>query len=125
MKRVVAVLLTGVALALLPASPALAHPLGNFTVNTADQVVLTSDGVEVLHVVDLAEIPTVQLRSKVSAAGGLAAYAVLSAALATSAFAAVDPRTVPTQLPPAWQTKTRVCGGRARMRRPPCSRDRA
>jgi acetylornithine deacetylase/succinyl-diaminopimelate desuccinylase-like protein len=32
---------------------------------------------------------------------------VLSAALATSAFAAVDPRTVPTQLPPAWQTKTR------------------
>src|SRR6476661_8371151 len=32
---------------------------------------------------------------------------VLSAALATSAFAAVDPRTIPTQLPPAWQTKTR------------------
>src|SRR5947209_11999818 len=32
---------------------------------------------------------------------------VLSAALATSAVAAVDPRTVPTQLPPAWQTKTR------------------
>src|SRR5213082_1579265 len=32
---------------------------------------------------------------------------VLSAALATSAFAAVDPRTVPTQLPPAWQAKTR------------------
>ena len=32
---------------------------------------------------------------------------MLSAALATSAFAAVDPRTVPTQLPPAWQAKTR------------------
>ncbi len=32
---------------------------------------------------------------------------VLSAALATSAFAAVDPRTISTQLPPAWQTKTR------------------
>jgi acetylornithine deacetylase/succinyl-diaminopimelate desuccinylase-like protein len=32
---------------------------------------------------------------------------VLSTALATGAFAAVDPRTIPTQLPPAWQTKTR------------------
>ena len=32
---------------------------------------------------------------------------LLSAALATSAFAAVDPRTIPTQLPPAWQMKTR------------------
>ena len=32
---------------------------------------------------------------------------VLSAALATSAFAAVDPRTIPTQLPAAWQAKTR------------------
>jgi ABC-type nickel/cobalt efflux system permease component RcnA len=72
---VVAVLLTGVALALMPASPASAHPLGNFTVNTADQVVLTADGVDVLHVVDLAEIPTVQLRQRVTAAGGLPAYA--------------------------------------------------
>jgi acetylornithine deacetylase/succinyl-diaminopimelate desuccinylase-like protein len=32
---------------------------------------------------------------------------VLSAALATGAFAAVDPRTIPTQLPAAWQAKTR------------------
>ena len=75
MKRGVAVLLTGVALALMPASPASAHPLGNFTVNTADQIVVTADGVDVLHVVDLAEIPTVQLRQKVAAAGGLPMYA--------------------------------------------------
>src|SRR5947199_6889606 len=32
---------------------------------------------------------------------------ILTAALSTSAVAAVDPRTVPTQLPPAWQAKTR------------------
>jgi acetylornithine deacetylase/succinyl-diaminopimelate desuccinylase-like protein len=32
---------------------------------------------------------------------------IFTAALSTSAAAAVDPRTVPTQLPPAWQTKTR------------------
>jgi acetylornithine deacetylase/succinyl-diaminopimelate desuccinylase-like protein len=32
---------------------------------------------------------------------------VLTAALSSAAVAAVDPRTVPTQLPQAWQTKTR------------------
>src|SRR4051794_39213271 len=32
---------------------------------------------------------------------------VIAAALSGSAFAATDPRTVPTQLPPAWQAKTR------------------
>src|SRR6185437_1661324 len=32
---------------------------------------------------------------------------VLSAALSTAAVAAVDPRTIPAQLPPAWQAKTR------------------
>jgi ABC-type nickel/cobalt efflux system permease component RcnA len=73
-KRALAVVLTGLALALLPASPAAAHPLGNFTVNTADRLVVTAAGVEVVHVVDLAEIPTVQLRPKVAAAGGLPSY---------------------------------------------------
>src|SRR5438094_10207277 len=32
---------------------------------------------------------------------------VLGAAVSTTALAATDPRTVPTQLPPAWQVKTR------------------
>ena len=32
---------------------------------------------------------------------------LLTAAVSTGAFAATDPRTVPTQLPPEWQTKTR------------------
>jgi ABC-type nickel/cobalt efflux system permease component RcnA len=80
MRRALAVVLTGVALALLPAAPAAAHPLGNFTVNTADRVVVTADGVEVLHVVDLAEIPTVQARGKVSAAGGVSAFATAECA---------------------------------------------
>ncbi|MDT7571102.1 MAG: nickel/cobalt transporter (NicO) family protein [Actinomycetota bacterium] len=71
-----AVLLAGVALALLPAAAASAHPLGNFTVNTADRIVLTGNGVDVLHVVDLAEIPTVQARGAVTKAGGLTRYAV-------------------------------------------------
>jgi len=34
--------------------------------------------------------------------------ALLAAAVSSTAFAATDPRTVPTQLPPAWQAKTRA-----------------
>lgn len=61
MKRVLAVVVAAAGLALVPAGAASAHPLGNFTVNTADRLVVTAEGVEVTHVVDLAEIPTVQL----------------------------------------------------------------
>jgi nickel/cobalt exporter len=75
MRRVLAVVATGFLLALLPATAASAHPLGNFTVNTADRVLVTGDGVEVLHVVDLAEIPTVQLKGAIAKSGGLSAYA--------------------------------------------------
>ncbi len=49
----------GLLLALAPAASA--HPLGNFTVNTADRIVVGSSDVQVLHAVDLAEIPTLQL----------------------------------------------------------------
>src|SRR5690242_11550388 len=34
--------------------------------------------------------------------------AILTAAISTTAVAAVDPRTLPTKLPPAWQAKTRA-----------------
>ena len=61
MRRGLAVVLGATVLALLPAGTAAAHPLGNFTVNTADRLVVTADGLDVTHVVDLAEIPTVQL----------------------------------------------------------------
>ncbi|MCW2777858.1 MAG: putative nickel transporter [Frankiales bacterium] len=44
--------------------PASAHPLGNFTVNTADRLVAGRSGLEVQHLVDLAELPTVQLRGR-------------------------------------------------------------
>ena len=36
------------------------------------------------------------------------AFGLLLACAATTAVAATDPRTIPTQLPPAWQTKTRA-----------------
>lgn len=54
-------LVAGAALALLPAGAANAHPLGNFTTNTADRIEIVSGGVRVLHVLDLAEVPTLQL----------------------------------------------------------------
>jgi len=60
-RRGAAVLVAATALVLAAPSPASAHPLGNFTVNTADRLVVTADGVVVTHVVDLAEIPSVQL----------------------------------------------------------------
>jgi nickel/cobalt exporter len=73
MRRALLVAVAAAGLALVPATAASAHPLGNFTVNTADRVVVTEDGVEVLHVVDLAEVPTVQLgqqRAGVDTDGG-------------------------------------------------------
>ena len=47
------------ALLALPAAPAAAHPLGNFTTNTADALVVGETAVDVRHVRDLAEIPTI------------------------------------------------------------------
>ena len=43
-------------------SPALAHPLGNFTTNAALAVVARPDAVEAEYVLDLAEIPALQAR---------------------------------------------------------------
>ena len=47
------------------AGPAAAHPLGNFTVNRYTGILVSPDGVEVDHVVDLAEIPTAQLGTQI------------------------------------------------------------
>jgi ABC-type nickel/cobalt efflux system permease component RcnA len=57
-----------VAVALWPA-PAFAHPLGNFTVNTAAAILLSPGSVQVRYVVDMAEIPTVQTLPMIDADG--------------------------------------------------------
>ena len=56
----------GVAVLLAPA-PAMAHPLGNFTVNRYAGIQLTPGEVRIDYVVDMAEIPTVQVRPQVDA----------------------------------------------------------
>lgn len=45
---------------LAPAAEALAHPLGNFTVNRYSRIEVTSERISVRYVLDLAEIPTFQ-----------------------------------------------------------------
>ena len=73
MKKALAVALALAAL-LLPAA-ALAHPLGNFTVNRHSEIVLSGDRVYVRYALDLAEIPTYQEGSAVRAPGFAAAVA--------------------------------------------------
>ncbi|MEU0843440.1 nickel transporter [Streptomyces sp. NPDC005962] len=50
---------------LVPAGSAEAHPLGNFTVNRYDGLVITQDAVRVDHVEDLAEIPSAQAKAEI------------------------------------------------------------
>ncbi|MET8945852.1 sulfite exporter TauE/SafE family protein [Streptomyces sp. NPDC004542] len=59
-RRLLAAALAAGALALLPATAASAHPLGNFTVNRYDGLVAAPGQLRVDHVEDLAEIPATQ-----------------------------------------------------------------
>jgi ABC-type nickel/cobalt efflux system permease component RcnA len=55
-------ILLALALALLAAPSALAHPLGNFSINHLSTVRISADRVDVRYLLDQAEIPTVQER---------------------------------------------------------------
>ena len=57
------------AVLVLPTGPALAHPLGNFTVNTYSGLRIQPDRVVVDLVVDMAEIPAVQTRRGIDGDG--------------------------------------------------------
>jgi nickel/cobalt exporter len=50
---------------LMAASAAMAHPLGNFTTNRYSELDVSGDRVFLVYVVDLAEIPSFQLRGRV------------------------------------------------------------
>src|SRR5262245_65686691 len=58
MKRLV--LAIAFAYLLLPTATAVAHPLGNFTINRFARVEVAGDRLYVRYVVDMAEIPTLQ-----------------------------------------------------------------
>ncbi|MGW4870380.1 nickel transporter [Streptomyces chartreusis] len=64
-----AALTAACALALFASPPASAHPLGNFTVNRYDGLVVAPGELRVHHVEDLAEIPTTQAKPDIEKAG--------------------------------------------------------
>jgi len=67
-KVVTAALVAAAALLLAPA-PASAHPLGNFTVNRYAGLELAGSRVYIHYVLDVAEIPTLQVGSEIRAPG--------------------------------------------------------
>lgn len=69
MKRPLAVGLLVATAVLLPAPAASAHPLGNFTVNTASELLVAGDGVAIGFVVDRAEVPTLQVEQRIDTDG--------------------------------------------------------
>jgi nickel/cobalt exporter len=60
--RVAALALIAAVFAAWAAAPAVAHPLGNFSVNHLSTISISKDRVDVRYVLDQAEIPTVQER---------------------------------------------------------------
>jgi ABC-type nickel/cobalt efflux system permease component RcnA len=68
-RRALVLCLAGGSLALALGPGALAHPLGNFTVNRYAGIELAGNAVYVRYALDLAEIPTVQLGGEVRAPG--------------------------------------------------------
>nr|WSZ94689.1 nickel transporter [Streptomyces sp. NBC_00857] len=86
-----ATLVAGAALAMLPAQAAQAHPLGNFTVNQYDGLVVAPGKLRVDHVEDLAEIPAAQERNRIDTDGDdRLASAELSAWARTRCTTAAD-----------------------------------
>src|SRR5437764_200547 len=69
MRRALIVAAVTAGLVVGPAIAASAHPLGNFTVNHYDGLTVRATGVDVLAVVDTAEIPTAQAQAGVDTDG--------------------------------------------------------
>jgi nickel/cobalt transporter (NicO) family protein len=63
--RAAALVVLAAALLTAGASPAAAHPLGNFTINAYSGLRVGPDRLQVDHIVDMAEIPTVQARQAI------------------------------------------------------------
>ncbi|WP_030867068.1 sulfite exporter TauE/SafE family protein [Streptomyces sp. NRRL S-37] len=83
------------ALALVPATAASAHPLGNFTVNRHDGLVVAPGELRVHHVEDLAEIPAAQAGPDLERLGGDAWARQRCAAAARDSETHVDGRAFP------------------------------
>ena len=69
MKKLALVLVVAAASAFALVPSANAHPLGNFTINRYSRIEPSGNRLYVLYVLDLAEIPTFQAKSRVAAEG--------------------------------------------------------
>jgi ABC-type nickel/cobalt efflux system permease component RcnA len=67
--RAVVLVIVALLLALNPATPAAAHPLGNFSVNQYSRVEIGTEEARLVYVLDLAELPTVTDRPLLDADG--------------------------------------------------------
>ena len=66
LRRGLVALLGALALSIAVTVPAFAHPLGNFTINRFSQVSLNGDRIDVVYVVDYAEIPAFQEKQRIT-----------------------------------------------------------
>ncbi len=111
-RRLAALLALGFALLVATAGGASAHPLGNFTINTYDGIVVVPGEVRVWYVLDMAEIPTFQLSRTLdrdgdgsASASELAVFAGRRASeLVGQVEVRVDGRTVPLEVRSATAT---------------------
>lgn len=120
-----AAFLLGLAVPLLPAAPAQAHPLGNFTTNQYAGLRVTADGIDIDYVLDLAELPAYQVqREEIDAdADGaqtpeeLAAYAERTcSAVGTATIVTVASRQLPISAHTAGLTFPPGAGGLRTLR---------
>jgi len=89
-RMAVAALVVTAGLALVATGTASAHPLGNFTTNTYQEVVASGDRLYVHSVLDLAEIPTFQAASEVTRLGRARYAASLAGAVRDGLVLRVD-----------------------------------
>ena len=68
--RIVGLMVFALGLLLIGAGSAFAHPLGNFTTNTAWHLTIAPDHADVIYVVDFAEIPALKVRQSLGAPSG-------------------------------------------------------
>lgn len=66
MRRWLTAVLGAAVLSTLLALPALAHPLGNFTINRFSRIQLTGSQINLLYVLDYAEIPAFQEKQRIN-----------------------------------------------------------
>lgn len=99
MRRLLLALVLALAGLALVAPGAMAHPLGNFSINHLAEVTVSSDRVEVRYILDQAEIPTFQERDR-SRSELLAAK---RAEVARGLSLRVNRREVPLELAPGGQ----------------------